>query len=175
MGPKRQRATLFWGTNAQGRFAAESHNQLSNNDDAQQRAEQLPTARARRPITETGVYHAWTIIVPDMPVAGTHQEGQYLRDVEVNRFLGDVYVGGCRTGRVSLLWLSLSRRRRAGLRLPRFAPRDRAVCRFVLTGFFGLAAVTTVSPVARTADFAPEVLAFYYGWYGNPQFVLLFG
>jgi glycoprotein endo-alpha-1,2-mannosidase len=38
-----------------------------------------------------------------------------------------------------------------------------------LAGFFGVAAVTTLSPAAWAADVAPEVLAFYYGWYGNPQ------
>jgi Glycosyl hydrolase family 99 len=38
-----------------------------------------------------------------------------------------------------------------------------------LASLFGVFAVTTSSPVASTADLAPEVLAFYYGWYGNPQ------
>jgi hypothetical protein len=39
----------------------------------------------------------------------------------------------------------------------------------LLAGFFGIAAITTLSPVVWTADVAPDVLAFYYGWYGNPQ------
>jgi hypothetical protein len=38
-----------------------------------------------------------------------------------------------------------------------------------LAGFFGVAAVTTLSPAAWAAEVALEVLAFYYGWYGNPQ------
>jgi Glycosyl hydrolase family 99 len=64
---------------------------------------------------------------------------------------------------------SLSRGRRAGLRFLRFPLGDRAADRFFLAGFFSLAAVTTLSHIAWTADVAPEVLAFYYGWYGNPQ------
>jgi hypothetical protein len=40
---------------------------------------------------------------------------------------------------------------------------------FFLAGFLVVAAVATLSPVAWSADLAPEVLAFYYGWYGNRQ------
>jgi hypothetical protein len=40
---------------------------------------------------------------------------------------------------------------------------------FFLAGFLVVAAVTTLSPVAWSADVAPEVLAFYYGWYGSRQ------
>jgi glycoprotein endo-alpha-1,2-mannosidase len=85
--------------------------------------------------------------------------------------LGDMWTpGAVEQGGSSLLWLSFSRGEgRPGRRSPRLPPRDRASCRFFFAGFFGVAAVTTLSHVAWTADVAPEVLAFYYGWYGNPQ------
>jgi len=52
----------------------------------------------------------------------------------------------------------------------RFFLRDRTVCRGVLAGFFVAATFFSSTPhVARAASVAPEVLAFYYGWYGNPQ------
>ena len=52
----------------------------------------------------------------------------------------------------------------------RFFRSDRTICRGVLVGLFVVAASFNSTPrVAWSASVAPEVLAFYYGWYGNPQ------
>jgi Glycosyl hydrolase family 99 len=50
-----------------------------------------------------------------------------------------------------------------------FAP-NYGVCRCVLVGLFVVAtSFNWTPPVAGSASVAPEVLPFYYGWYGNPQ------
>jgi len=52
----------------------------------------------------------------------------------------------------------------------RFFRSDRTICRGGLVGLFVVAASFNSTPrVAWWASVAPEVLAFYYGWYGNPQ------
>jgi glycoprotein endo-alpha-1,2-mannosidase len=57
-----------------------------------------------------------------------------------------------------------------GDRLARIRPQLRTVCRCVLVGLFVVAtSFNWTPPVAWSASVAPEVLAFYYGWYGNPQ------
>src|SRR6516164_859951 len=52
----------------------------------------------------------------------------------------------------------------------RFFRSDRTICRCVLVGVFVVAtSFNSTLRVAWSASVAPEVLAFYYGWYGNPQ------
>jgi hypothetical protein len=59
---------------------------------------------------------------------------------------------------------------RRGLACTRFPLRGRTIWRYVLAGLFVVSTSLAVLPrVVRAAGVASEVLAFYYGWYGNPQ------
>jgi len=50
------------------------------------------------------------------------------------------------------------------------ALRDRTICRYVLASLVVVATSSTALPrIVCAASVAPEILAFYYGWYGNPQ------
>jgi len=57
-----------------------------------------------------------------------------------------------------------------GLPRTRFLLKDRTICRYVLATLFLVAMSSTALPrIVCAASVAPEILAFYYGWYGNPQ------
>jgi hypothetical protein len=59
---------------------------------------------------------------------------------------------------------------RLSLARTRSCRRDRTICHCVLAGLFVVVTYFNSIPrVAWAASVAPEVLAFYYGWYGNPQ------
>jgi Glycosyl hydrolase family 99 len=59
---------------------------------------------------------------------------------------------------------------RPGLARTRSCRRDRTICRCALVGVFVVVTSFNSMPrVAGAASVAPEVLAFHYGWYGNPQ------
>jgi len=69
-----------------------------------------------------------------------------------------------------MLSISLICRLRPGLPCTRFSLRDRTICRYVLASLFVVAGSSTALPrIVCAASIAPEILAFYYGWYGNPQ------
>jgi glycoprotein endo-alpha-1,2-mannosidase len=58
----------------------------------------------------------------------------------------------------------------SGLSSRRFLLRDRKICgRFAASSFVVVMFFTVLSRDGAAANVAPEILAFYYGWYGNPQ------
>jgi glycoprotein endo-alpha-1,2-mannosidase len=70
----------------------------------------------------------------------------------------------------SMLLTSFISTLRLGPARTRSSRRDRTICYCVLAGLFVVVTFFNSIPrVAWAANVAPEVLAFYYGWYGNPQ------
>jgi hypothetical protein len=51
----------------------------------------------------------------------------------------------------------------------RFFLKNRAISCYILAVFAAATSLVAPSRVGLAAEIAPEVLAFYYGWYGNPQ------
>ena len=69
-----------------------------------------------------------------------------------------------------MLVISLIRGLCSGLSSSRFSLSDRKICGYVVAGVFVVVmSFTALSRVVWAANVAPEILAFYYGWYGNPQ------
>jgi glycoprotein endo-alpha-1,2-mannosidase len=52
-----------------------------------------------------------------------------------------------------------------------FSLKARIICRYISAVILAAAAASLIAPsgAGRAAGVAPQVLAFYYGWYGNPQ------
>ena len=60
-------------------------------------------------------------------------------------------------------------RPRLGLPRIRFPLRGRTICRCILASLVAAMSLTALPRAIWAAGVAPEILAFYYGWYGNPE------